>query len=135
MAFIQWDDSFSVNVVAIDKQHQKLVGMINDLHDAMKQGQGKFILSKIINGLIDYAGTHFRTEERFFDQFGYPDAVMHMKEHAAFTQKVAEFKSEYDEGKVGLSMDVMDFLSLWLRNHIKGVDKKYASFFNEKGLK
>ena len=135
MAFIKWDDSFSVNVVEIDDQHKKLVEMINDLHDAMRHGQSKLVLSKIISGLIGYAGTHFRTEEKYFDQFGYPDAVMHMKEHTAFTQKVAEFKSEYDAGKVGLSMDVMDFLSLWLRNHIKGVDKKYGPFFNEKGLK
>lgn len=135
MAFIQWDDSLSVNVVEIDKEHQKLVGMINDLHDAMRHGQSKLILSNIINGLIDYAGTHFRTEEGYFERFGYPDAIMHKQEHVAFTQKIAEFKYKYDAGKVGLSMDIMNFLSEWLRHHIKVVDKKYGPFFNEKGLK
>jgi hemerythrin len=40
MALIQWNDGLSVNVVEIDRQHQKLIGMINDLNDAMRQGKG-----------------------------------------------------------------------------------------------
>jgi len=135
MAFIQWDDSLSVNVVEIDNQHKKLVEMINDLHDAMKQGQSKLILSRIINGLIGYTVTHFKTEEKYFEQFGYPAELSHKKEHATFTQKVADFKDEYDAGKTGLSLDIMDFLSSWLRSHIKGSDKRYAPFFHEKGLR
>ena len=39
MAFIQWNPSFSVNVKILDEQHQMLVKMINDLYDAMEQGQ------------------------------------------------------------------------------------------------
>lgn len=135
MALVQWNDSFSVKVVEIDRQHQKLVGMINDLHDAMKQGKSKDVLDKIIKDLIGYAGTHFRTEEKYFDQFGYPDADSHKKEHSDFTKKVAEFKDGFDAGKLGLSIKVMNFLSNWLQNHIKVVDKKYGPFFNEKGLK
>jgi hemerythrin len=135
MALIQWNDSFSVGVVEIDKQHQKLVGMINDLNDAMRQGKGKDVLGKIIKGLIGYAETHFRTEEKYFDQFGYPDANNHKKEHSDFVMKVAEFKDGFDRRKLGLSIEVMSFLSKWLQNHIKGVDKKYGPFFNEKGLK
>jgi hemerythrin len=135
MALINWDDSFSVNVVEIDGQHQKLVGMINDLHDAMKQGRGKDVLDKIINGLIDYTGYHFRTEEKYFDQFGYPDANSHKEEHMDFTKNVSDFKEGFTAGKIGLSMEVMDFLTNWLQNHIKIVDKKYGPFFNEKGLK
>jgi hemerythrin len=135
MPLIQWNDGLSVNVAEIDKQHQKLVGMINDLNDAMLQGKGKDIIGKILNGLFLYAGTHFKTEERYFDQFGYPEAESHKKEHTDFVKKVSEFKSGFDQGKVGLSVDVMKFLSNWLQNHIKGVDKKYAPLFNAKGLK
>lgn len=41
----------------------------------------------------------------------------------------------FQKGKVGLSIDVLIFLSGWLQAHIKGVDKKYGPFFNEKGLR
>jgi hemerythrin len=135
MAFIEWNNRFSVGVSEIDSQHQKLVGMINDLHDAMLQGKGKAVLGDIIKGLVDYAGAHFLTEEKYFDQFGYPDAGSHKGEHSAFTQKAAEFKDGFDAGKLALSITVMDFLSSWLRNHIKVADKKYEPFFVEKGLR
>ncbi len=135
MPLIQWDNSFKVNVAEIDQQHQRLVSMVNELNDAMKMGKGKEVLSKIINGLFSYAATHFSTEEKYFDQFGYPDTISHKLEHAAFVKKVSEFKSGFEKGKVGLSIEVMDFLSEWLKNHIKGSDMKYSKFFNEKGLK
>lgn len=135
MALITWDNSFSVNVAEIDGQHQKLISMINDLHEAMKQGKGKEVTEKIINSLFNYTATHFQTEERYFDRFGYPETESHKQEHAAFVQKVSNFKDEFAKGKLGLSVEIMSFLSNWLQNHIKHSDKKYSQIFNENGLK
>ncbi|MGQ3684822.1 MAG: bacteriohemerythrin [Candidatus Loosdrechtia sp.] len=135
MALIQWNDSLSVNVREFDRQHQKLMAIINELNDSMKQGKGKDVLGKIINELAGYAGTHFANEEKYFAQFGYPEANAHKKEHNEFVHKVSDFKGGFEKGKIGLSVEVMNFLCTWLRNHIKVVDKKYGSFFNGKGLK
>jgi hemerythrin len=134
MALFQWDDSFSVNVAEIDKEHQKLVAMINDLNDAMKQGKGKDILAKIIGELFAYAGSHFATEEEYFDKFRYPAAASHKLEHRNFVKKVSEFKDGFEKGQLALTVEVMNFLKDWLRKHIQGIDKKYGPFFNEKGL-
>lgn len=135
MALISWNDSFSVGVIEIDRQHQKMVSMINELNEAMRQGKGKDVLGKIIKGLVDYTRVHFKTEETYFEQLGYPEKESHKKEHADFVQRVTDFKDGYQKGNLGLSIAVMNFLSSWLQNHIKGTDKKYSQFFNEKGLK
>jgi hemerythrin len=135
MAMITWNDSLSVKVREIDLQHEKLIGMINELNEAMKSGKGKESLGKIINGLISYTATHFKQEERYFDKFKYPDTANHKKEHVAFVKKVTEFKEGFEKKDLAVTMEVMNFLSDWLRNHIKGTDKKYSKFFNEKGLK
>jgi hemerythrin len=135
MALINWNDSFSVHVKEIDQQHQKLVSMINELHDAMKQGKGKDVMGKILDGLSGYTATHFKTEEQYFAQFGYSETDSHKKEHIAFIQKISDFKEEYEKGKLGLSIEAMVFLSDWLQNHLKVTDIKYSQFFNEKGLK
>ena len=134
MGTITWNDSLSVKVLAIDQQHKKLIDMINELSDAMRSGKGRDILSKIISGLILYTGTHFKTEEKYFDQFEYPEAEIHKKEHEAFVLKVLEFKKGFEKGDLNLTVEIMDFLSDWLQNHIKGSDKKYSQFFNDHGL-
>jgi len=135
MAFIKWDDSYSVKVTEIDMQHQKLVAMINELHDAMKDGRGKEVIGKLIIDLIGYTATHFKTEEKYFDQFGYPETDSHKKEHTAFVQKISEFKDGFEKGQLSLTIDVMNFLMDWLLKHIKGADMQYSRFFNSKGLK
>lgn len=128
MAYLDWNDNLSVNVPVIDGQHRELVRLINRLHDAMTQGQGQRVLGGTVDGLIEYAQIHFRTEERFFDASGYPDSVAHKKEHEDFVVKVTDFKQGFDEGRLMLSLDVMDFLAEWLVKHIQGTDKKYVPF-------
>lgn len=135
MTLIFWSDSFSVNVAEIDQQHKKLVTMINELGDAMKQRKGKDVVGKIVNDMISYTSIHFKTEEKYFDRFGYPETDHHKKEHGAFVQRVSDFKEGFENGKITLSIEVMDFLCDWLQDHIKGSDKKYSQFFNEKGLR
>jgi hemerythrin len=132
---LEWNNNYSVNIGEIDNQHKKLIGMINALMVAMSDGKSNDILGNLISDLAEYARTHFGTEEKYFDQFGYPETVSHKEEHSEFIKKVAEFKAGFDAGKLGLSIDVLVFLSDWLENHLNRVDKKYVPFFTEKGLK
>ncbi len=134
MALMNWDNTLSVSVNEIDGQHQKLVKLINDLHDAMLKRRTKEILDDILVGLMDYTKTHFSTEEKYFDQFSYLGSSGHKQEHKQFVEKVLDFKKGFDEGNMMLSMDVMNFLKDWLVTHIKATDKKYSKLFNENGL-
>lgn len=132
---ISWDESLSVNVGEIDKQHKKLIEIVNDLDQAMSQGKGKMVLGKLLDGLVSYTATHFGFEEKCFEQFGYVEADSHKKAHLDFERKVTEFKEQFDRDKFGLSIDVDKFLCNWLQDHIKGVDKKYGPLFNANGMK
>lgn len=134
MALITWTNDLSVKVSQIDTQHKRLVDLINSLHTAMKERKTNEALGGIIDNLVDYAVEHFRTEEKYFDEYGYLKALQHKKEHKDFVNKVAAFKSDFDKGKMMLSMDIMDFLKDWLINHIKKTDMAYSDFFVEKGL-
>ncbi len=135
MSMLVWNNNMSVKIAEIDKQHKKLVEMINSLSDAMKSGIGKDVIGKIINDLADYAEYHFETEEKYFAKYNYPQAEEHIKEHTDFVKKVLDFKTQFDSGRLSLSVQVINFLSTWLRGHIMGVDKQYSAFLNEKGLR
>lgn len=135
MAGLNWDDSLSVNIKEIDEQHKKLIEMLKELSDAMRVRKGKDVIGKILNGLISYTDTHFKTEEKYFKAYRYPETISHQKEHEGFVKKATDFKRDFDNGKLMITIDVLNFLSNWVTNHIKKTDKKYSAFFNEKGLK
>ena len=134
MAFLEWDDSFSVKVGELDKQHHELVNMLNSLNDAMKTGKSRDNMGGILDDMVDYANVHFAREEKYFDEFNYLKSFSHKKEHAKFVKKVLEFKDGFDNGHMMLSLDVMTFLKEWLVTHIKGSDQDYSQCFNENGL-
>lgn len=134
MALISWTDRLLTNVKACDDQHKRLVSLVNDLHDAMTAGKGKDVLGKILGELVSYTDYHFKTEEQLFDRYSYPDAPKHKKEHQELTRKAKELKTRFEKGEVTISIEVMNFLSNWLKDHIMGSDKKYGPFLNDKGV-
>ena len=129
-----WDDSFSVKIGLIDMQHKKMVGMINELHRAMVGGKGKKNLSSILSGLIDYTREHFITEEILMQAHAYPEFLTHKLEHQKLTKTVVGLQRRFRSNEAGLTIEVMEFLKDWLRNHILGSDKRYAPYLNAKGV-
>lgn len=134
MPIMNWSENLSVGIVEIDAQHKNLLAQINQLHDSMKEGKGKEALGKTLDELVTYTAYHFKTEERFFLKFAYPDTPAHKKEHDDLTKKAVDLKDKYSKGQMVLTIEVMNFLKDWLTNHIMVSDKKYAPFLKAKGL-
>ncbi|WP_029458631.1 bacteriohemerythrin [Solidesulfovibrio alcoholivorans] len=133
-AILQWDQSLAVNIGDIDEQHQKLVQMICDLHEAMRTGKGKGQVESILRELEEYAVEHFGFEEKLMEKHKYPGYLNHRKEHEKFVDQVIAFGNDFRANRAALTTEVMNFLKNWLVGHIKGTDKKYSSFFNERGV-
>jgi hemerythrin-like metal-binding protein len=135
MALIQWTSKLSLNVDEIDRQHRKLVDMINELDAAMGQGMGKAAVGKILDGLVAYTQFHFGAEEKLLAEHKYPGFERHKHEHETFVKKLIDFKAGYAKGQLGLSISVMSFLSTWLTDHIMGTDRQYAPHLLASGVK
>lgn len=134
MALIAWSDSLAVKVKGLDEQHQELVRMINGLHDAMKAGTGKQVLTGLVDQLKDYARVHFKAEEELLRKHRYPDLATHRSEHEKFIAQVLDFEQAFTSGGAVLTMEVMNFLKNWLVGHIQGTDQKYSPFLNQQGI-
>ncbi len=134
MEFLTWNESLAVGVSTVDAQHRGLVDLVNRLHTAMSEGRGKVMLGETIDELVDYTKIHFSTEETYFDRYGYPEAGSHKSEHEAFIAKVADFKQGFEEDRLMLSLEVMDFLGEWLVDHISVRDKAFGPFLNDHGV-
>jgi hemerythrin-like metal-binding protein len=133
MAFMSWDDSFSVNVREIDLQHQQLISMINQFYEHIGKDHGKAFRT-LLDSLMDYTQYHFATEETYFQRFAFPDAGSHAEMHKKFTEKVVGVRNRLNVGQFVISLEITTFLRDWLTHHIKETDKAYSKFFNDHGL-
>jgi hemerythrin-like metal-binding protein len=131
---IEWDDSYSVNVAEIDRQHRHLIALYNKLHEAMSRGKGNDVLELVFDELVEYTETHFKDEESYFHAIDYPDTQRHIMEHHAFVNRLAELQDKYHSGKAFLSVETLAFIRDWLNRHIKGTDKQYTQSFNANGI-
>ncbi len=132
MQLITWTEQFSVHIPEIDAQHKRLIDCINNLHDAMMNGQSVEIMVELIDDLRDYTDEHFATEEGYMRKYGYPDYAKHHSEHRVFCDTVEDLHSRYRSGEIFLYLEAMQFLSDWLSNHILGTDKRYIPFLRDK---
>jgi hemerythrin-like metal-binding protein len=128
---IEWSDDFNMGINSIDEQHMQLITVVNDLIDQANAETVPQDTGKTINALEEYSISHFRHEERFLEQYGYPDYNNHMEAHRGFKIKVESFNKLPLEG---FGAAVVEYLSGWLTNHILVEDMKYKTFFAEQGL-
>lgn len=133
MAFMQWSESLMVKIPSIDAQHQRLVDIINELDAAVQSGHGDDGLASIVARLLEYTQYHFDYEEKLLEQHGYPAFDAHKLEHDSLEEKVGFIenmvKSDDFHGD-----QLLDFLQIWLREHILSIDMNYAPYLLEKGV-
>ena len=134
MQYVRWDGALELGIPEIDAQHKKLVDLINELYTAVQEKHTTEALQRILRGLSDYAKVHFATEERYFREFGYPEAKIHEQQHQDFVSKVADFQEKFEKGETRLPMEMMAFLRQWLVKHIQRSDSRYVPLFEENGL-
>ena len=130
---ITWDSSIQFGIETIDRQHHRLVDLINKLHHAMRSRAGKSVLGSILEELAGYTVEHFHAEEKLMEQAGYDKLDEHKRIHEKLVKEVVDFQRQFKSGNATVSMDLMNFLSDWLINHIKGVDRKYVPLLKQKG--
>jgi hemerythrin len=135
MAIFVWDNRFVTNIEVIDQQHQKLIGLLNDLHEAMKQKRDAALIGQTINELVVYTVYHFRTEEELLAKYEYPGLNNHKAEHAYFTKEIYSLQERYSKGSTVFTTEILSFLKDWVNDHILGIDKSYAAFLRNKGAK
>ena len=132
--FITWRESFSVKIPSIDKQHGKLVEMVNELYKHLHQEITDEFLSKLLKQLEDYSEYHFNHEEELMQQYNFSGYDEHKTAHEQFKEKIAHYKQNLSAQDSSELIDFATFLKNWLLQHIMGMDKKYSELFLEKGV-
>ena len=136
MAYLEWDENYTVGIKAMDNHHKKLFDIINELHNGMSSGCADKVLRKVLSELTDYTKYHFTEEEDLMSKHDYPELSSHKEAHNKLIETLQELTQQFDKRKSELMiiLKMQNFLKNWLINHIIGLDKKYGPYLNSKGI-
>ena len=123
--FIEWTAAMSVGHPDLDRDHQRLIRILNNLGINMELGN-RNVVEFILDDLADYAQVHFRREESHLERIGFPDLARHRAIHDAISRRIDDAKWKYFQGFAAtLEGELLVFLTTWLNNHILVEDMKY----------
>jgi len=134
MPTIVWNNQWNIGIASIDADHQALVQLLNDLHNAIADNHSQTIMGRVVASLVDYTQNHFRREEGLMDQHHYWGASSQKAQHREFLAKITDVQRRFhqaDDQRLGI--EVLNFLRNWLIDHILQEDKPLGVFLKEKG--
>ena len=129
MEVILWSDAMSVGDLNIDKQHRKLIEIINSLISNPNIDTHSQLISDTLTELTKYTLQHFKDEEDMMELLDYPGLEKHKIEHRSFAAKVSDFCIQVMADKNGVPEEMLLFLKDWLTDHILESDMQYARYF------
>jgi hemerythrin len=132
MALIRLEDSLKLDIPEIDSQHEKLIGLVNLLHDTMLQGADRAALDGLLSQLLEHTRVHFAYEEQLMSQYNYPGYEAHKSEHNRLMQHLEDLAERYTNGELLLSFAVVLELKGWAVIHIEKSDQPLGAFLNNR---
>ncbi|KAB3532731.1 bacteriohemerythrin [Alkaliphilus serpentinus] len=143
---LKWEGSFETGIEKVDHQHKYLVELINRLEEEILHQLKYDNYDKIVEVLMDlrnYTMNHFNSEEllmkealsKFQDETQLANFwtyfKKHKKEHSAFVEKVELLtNSDIDQEQEEISINLVQFLVDWLKNHILTIDLQLPRYLN-----
>lgn len=135
MEKIIWDEGFSVGVSEMDRQHRRIIDIINSLIEKQDIEVDSEIISDTLIMMLEYANEHFRREEQYMLESDYPGYSRQRQEHNEFRKRTAFFSIDTIRHKTAIPKEVLAYLKEWWVNHILKIDMKYKAFFVERDVK
>ncbi len=128
MRFFYWNKNFETGLPEIDRQHRRLVDLINELASAFTDGSKLPQVQMLMNQLLSYAAEHFSDEELLTEtsSLSEKEKSLHKKSHRGFVRKTQEIFQRTDLLQAEVAEQILEFLTTWLISHILEADMKIA---------
>lgn len=133
---IVWNSSMETGVRTIDRQHEELIGMINDLATILEAQPDQETLDDLLRRLKAYVIFHFSTEESLLITL--PDQQEHALAHLAMHREFAGQLASLGEGlrveNAEALQGLLQYLEGWLLNHILKTDRQLGQLLNRQAV-
>jgi hemerythrin len=134
MELIQLEDRLRLNIPEIDAQHQRLIELVNRLHEALLGGAEKEVRDSLLSQLIEGTQNHCAYEEALMLRYGYPEYQAHKSEHDRLKRNLTDLIERYRNGELVLSIAVVMELRCWATIHIEKSDIPLGAYLTDQNV-
>lgn len=119
---------YFIGIDLIDEEHKQIFAYANEAYELLHEEftPDKYDnISDILEKLREYTKKHFADEEAYMESIHYKRLFTQKVQHQAFIEKLDEFDLEHmqdAEDQDQQIMNILNFLTDWLINHILHVD-------------
>lgn len=123
----EFTDEYRTGITLVDEEHQELFNIIrraNDLITAELLHDKYDEIVSVLDELRNYTVQHFSDEEEYMESIQYEGLGNQRKTHQMFVDKLNDINlDDLDDNQQQYLVELVDFLLMWLVNHILKMDK------------
>ena len=127
-------DGLHLGFEEVDREHALQMSLLDALEKTSDAAQA----ADIVQTFRDATEAHFIGEEMLMRQHSYPLYHAHVEEHGRLLTALAALREKHQSGEAGATHSAhapkppqkqfLDELRDWLRAHVRGMDRDFASF-------
>lgn len=128
---IHWQPEWESGNNEIDKQHQELIEITNELLNMSFAGRDSQATRQQIELLLNHIVHHFEYEESLLVKVGFPTYMTHANIHKGLVAKALRLTESYDKGEVKVSAFFSFIVDDVIVGHLADNDVGFFSFVQD----
>lgn len=134
MALLQWKSEYETRIAAVDYEHRRLIGLINEMHDRLPGPGHQPVVSAFFGDLYAAISAHFALEERVMRERAYSGYVPHKADHERLLDEIRDLMDEYETSFEPASGEgLRERLDVWFVRHFQEMDAPLHAAIGEHG--
>ena len=127
---IEWSDRLKLGLPLVDRQHERLVELTNNLYFACLKSPdiANSFFMNATSEAVEYVKYHFTTEEKIMVILEYPGYSIHKSQHHGFVMEVLRQSANLPTGRSLAPNRFVHFLKEWILSHIAVSDKAMVDY-------
>lgn len=119
-----WTEKLSTGVPRIDEEHREIFRQLNEIRDALQQGQDAAVVNHLAEVLLDYAYLHFHHEEHAMACAHCTRQEHNCQAHRQFIERLRTWLCLMNSGQLTRAtiLSLHTETSLWIQHHIQEID-------------
>ena len=124
MPLLNWKPEYSLGIESVDSEHRQMIGMINDLHQAMDDNADRQTIEHFLGEIHAAISAHFALEEREMRKHHYSEFAAHKDDHEELLDQIRDLMDVFERDReTGFEL-LQQRLSAWFEVHFKSFDAR-----------